>query len=213
MRLALGLETHAAEEQHGQTLAQVRRVLCLIAKDDRLQPEKLLIRGPAVEVDAKTRLDAAAAAGAARADADSLQRLVAPREIDGIVIVEEKVDVQRLQVAFVDRETDVVKDRVVEEDVRGMDHGGCETTARGSRAPTARMRMNARARFSSMPALPRFRLQQELQPDNPAPERAATRDRITIGVFKMFPDDIDLQLREAIQGPVRTHGDDAIARR
>src|SRR6185295_5465418 len=47
MRLALGLETHAAEEQHGQTLAKVRRVLCLIAKDDRLQSEKLLIGGPA----------------------------------------------------------------------------------------------------------------------------------------------------------------------
>ena len=73
--------------------------------------------------------------------------------------------------------------------------------------------MNVRARFSSIPALPRFRLQHELQPDNPAPERAAVRNRVTIGVFKMFPDGIDLQLRKAIQYPVHAHGDDTVARR
>ena len=99
----------------------MRRILRLIAEDDRLQAEKLLVRGVAVEVDPETGLDAAAAAGAARADADSRHRLVAPREIDRIVLVAEKVDVQRLQVTAVDRETNIVEDRVVEEAVRGID--------------------------------------------------------------------------------------------
>ena len=215
MRLAPGLEAHAAEEQHGQALAHVRRILRLIAEDDRFQPEKLLIRGPAVEVDTKTRLDAAAAAGAARTDAHSWQRLVAPDEIDGIVVVAEPVDVQRRQVFRVDREANVVQDSVVEEGV------GRIRRHRRLRARAAEEREEGdcddrRKRACSVQqhnCLPRIDLKHELEPEDAAPDRPAVRYRITIGVFKMFPYQVDLQFGEPVQRPVRTNSECSIAGR
>ena len=76
MRFALGDQAHALEEQHAEALAHAARILRVVPQDDRLQAEELLIGRVVIEVDAQARLDAAAAAGAARADADVADGLV-----------------------------------------------------------------------------------------------------------------------------------------
>ena len=70
-----------AEQQHAEPLVQVGRVLGVVAQHERLQAEELLVARVAIEIDAQAGLDAAAAAGAARADADVANGLVAPREV------------------------------------------------------------------------------------------------------------------------------------
>ena len=61
-----------------ELLVHVRRILRAVAEDQRLQPEKLLVRGVAIEVEPQARLLAAAAAGAARADAGVAHACVVP---------------------------------------------------------------------------------------------------------------------------------------
>ena len=148
---------HAPEEQHADALAHVRRVLRVVAQDDRLQPEELLIRRVVVEVDAQSRLDAAAAARAARPDADVPDRLVGPLEIARVHRVIEIVDLQRLPVLRVDRQPDVVEDGVVEERIGRVRVDGRRLRPgrpwRGRQGSATRTRMR-RNRSRSMACLP-----------------------------------------------------------
>jgi hypothetical protein len=100
---------------HADPLVHVRRILRLVAQDERLQAEKRLARRVAIEVDAQAGLHAAAAAGAARADADVAHRLAVPLEVARVVRVVQIVVLQRLPVARVDREIDGLHLAVVEE--------------------------------------------------------------------------------------------------
>ncbi len=73
-------------------------ILRVVSQHERLQAEEILARRVAIEVDAQSRLHAAAAAGAARPDADVAQRLIAPPEVGRVVRVVQVVVFQRLPV-------------------------------------------------------------------------------------------------------------------
>ena len=87
----------------------------VVSKHERLQAKELLRRGVPVDVDAQPRLEPAAAAVAARPDADVANDLVVPAQVGRIVGVREEVFPERCPVPTIDPQLDVVHDGVVEE--------------------------------------------------------------------------------------------------
>src|SRR5262249_45737358 len=105
----------APEELHAEELAQVGRVLRLVAQDEVLQAEEPLIGGVVIDVDLEARLGAAAASVAARPDGNVANGLIAPPEISRIAGALLEMLFQRLPVARAHRQTDFVDDGIIEE--------------------------------------------------------------------------------------------------
>jgi hypothetical protein len=74
-----------------------------------------------IEVHTKAGLDWVASAEPARSDADAPDDLVAPAEIRRVVRVVTKVGAERLPIAGIKVEANVLDDRVVEERIGGID--------------------------------------------------------------------------------------------
>src|SRR6267142_7210139 len=81
----------------------------------------------------------------------------------------------------------------------------------GRRVPRARRHRPGRGTGSGTSRCLPVSLEHELEANHSTPERGAIRYRVTFTVFDVFPDAVDLQLHEAVQGPVHAQGQRAFA--
>ena len=124
VRFARRLDAHLGEEQHAHPLVDVGAVGDVVAQHERLESGKFPIGRIAIEVDAQSGLEIAAARIATRTDADVADRLCPPAKVARVVLVRQEVVFERLPVFGVDLEADVVENGVVEEGVGGWRRGG-----------------------------------------------------------------------------------------
>jgi hypothetical protein len=117
MRFARSGNAHQIHERHCQPLVKHGCILRVVAKYDAFQSQERLV-GKAIEIHRESRLEAASAASAARANTDLLSLNVAalknPVKVRGVMRVLIKVDLQVLPIHGMDRDSDFMQHARVE---------------------------------------------------------------------------------------------------